>query len=158
MYKDTMPQELSAFRKEWRMWYAGIDWADTHHVALVIDETGQQVSSLRVTHTPEGVSQLISFLSSIAPSKEQMACIIETNHGLLIATLLEAGFPVYPVNPKTVDRRRSASGAKTDKIDAYLLAKHGRSEIADLRRLEPDSALIAELKALTCDQDSLVRS
>jgi transposase len=55
--------------------------------------------------------------------KEQMACIIETTHGLLIAFLLEAGWPVYPVNPRTVDRRRSASGAKTDTIDAYLLAQ-----------------------------------
>jgi hypothetical protein len=30
MYKDPMPQELSAFRKELRMWYVGIDWADQH--------------------------------------------------------------------------------------------------------------------------------
>src|SRR6266704_3137808 len=158
MYKDTMPQELSAFRKEWRMWYAGIDWADTHHDALVIDESGQQVSSLRISHTPEGLSQLIDCLSRIAPSKEQMACIIETNHGLLIAALLEAGFAVYPVNPKTVDRRRSASGAKTDAIDAYLLAKTGRSDLADLRQLKPDSALVVELKALTRDQDGLIQS
>jgi transposase len=158
MYKDMMPQELSAFRKELRMWYAGIDWADAHHDALVIDETGQRVSSLRVAHTPEGLSHLISFLSSIAPNKEQMACIIETNHGLLIATLLEAGFPVYPVNPKTVDRRRSASGAKTDTIDAYLLAKTGRADLADLRQLKPDSPVVAELKALTRDQDALIQS
>ncbi len=158
MYKDTMPQELSAFRKEWRMWYAGIDWADTHHDALVIDESGQQVSSLRVSHTPEGVSHLISFLSSMVPTKEQMACIIETNHGLLIAALLEAGFAVYPVNPKTVDRRRGASGAKTDAIDAYLLAKTGRADLADLRQLKPDSPVVAELKALTRDQDALIQS
>ena len=158
MYKDTMPQELSAFRKELRMWYAGIDWADAHHDALVIDETGQQVSSLRVAHTPEGLSHLISFLSSIAPNKEQMACIIETNHGLLIATLLEAGFPVYPKSPKTVDRRRSASGAKTDTIDASLLAKTGRADLADLRQLKPDSPGVAELKALTRDQDALIQS
>ena len=38
------------------------------------------------------------------------------------------------MNPKTVDRRRGAAGAKTDQIDAYLLAKLGRSEQADLRR------------------------
>src|SRR5213082_2702634 len=87
-----------------------------------------------------------------------MACIIETTHGLLIAALLEAGFPVYPVNPKTVDRRRSASGAKTDQIDAYLLAKHGRAELADRRRLEADTPLVQELKALTRDQDSLIQS
>ncbi|GHO56280.1 hypothetical protein KSB_47550 [Ktedonobacter robiniae] len=64
---------------------------------------------------------------------------------------------MYPVNPKTVDRKRPASGAKTDLIDAYLLAKHGRSEFADLRRLDPDSPTVAELKVLTRDQDTLIQ-
>jgi transposase len=69
---------------------------------------------------------------------------------------LEAGWPVYPVNPRTVDRRRSASGAKTDTIDAYLLAKTGRADLADLHRLTPDSEKIAEIKLLTRDQDALI--
>src|SRR5207248_9537330 len=117
---------------------------------LVIDEASRQMGSCRVTHSVEGLSQLQDFLLAITgPAREEeMACIIETTHGLLIASLLEAGFPVYAVNPKTVDRHRSPSGAKTDKIDAYLLAKHGRAEFADLRRLEPDSETVAELKAL----------
>ena len=38
-----------------------------------------------------------------------------------------------------------------------MLAKHGRPEWADLRRLEPDSPKIAELKALTSDQDALIQ-
>jgi transposase len=90
-------------------------------------------------------------------SQDQMACIIETTHGLLITFLLEHGWPVYPVNPRTVDRRRSASGAKTDLIDAYLLAKTGRADLAELHRLIPDSEKVAELKALTRDQDSLIQ-
>jgi transposase len=141
------------------MWYAGIDWANDHHDALVIDEQGRQVGSLRVDHTPQGMSRLNTFLEQIvgAESKDQMACIIETTHGLLIAHLLETGWPVYPVNPRTVDRRRSASGAKTDTIDAYLLAKTGRADLADLHRLTPDSEKIAELKLLTRDQDGLIQ-
>ena len=138
------------------MWYAGIDWADRHHDLVVIDETGRKVAQLRVEHTPEGLAKLVSFLQGIAPL-DQIACILETTHGLLITALLEAGAILYPVNPKTVDRKRKASGAKTDLIDAYLLAKHGRSEFADLRRLEPDSPQIAELKALTRDQDALIQ-
>ena len=141
------------------MWYAGIDWANDHHDALVIDEKGRQVGSLRVDHTPQGMSKLNTFLEQIigtAP-KEQMACIIETTHGLLIAHLLEAGWPVYPVNPRTVDRKRSASGAKTDTIDAYLLAKTGRADFADLHRLTPDSEQVAELKLLTRDQSALIQ-
>ena len=71
---------------------------------------------------------------------------------------MDAGLAVYPVNPKTVDRRRKPSGAKTDAIDAYLLAKTGRSDLADLRRLTPDSPLVQELKALTRDQDGLIQT
>ena len=141
------------------MWYAGIDWANEHHDALVMNETGRQIGSLRVDHSPQGMSRLNTFLEQMigAESKEQMACIIETSHGLLIAHLLEAGWPVYPVNPRTVDRRRAASGAKTDTIDAYLLAKTGRADLADVHRLTPDSEKIAELKLLTRDQDALIR-
>jgi transposase len=141
------------------MWYAGIDWADTHHDALVIDEKGHQVGSLRIAHTPAGMNQLNAFLERIlgAASKEEMVCIIETSHGLLIAHLLEAGWPVYPVNPRTVDRKRGASGAKTDQIDAYLLAKTGRADLADLHRLRPDSAKVTELKELTRDQQALIQ-
>ena len=48
------------------MWYAGIDWADEHHDALVINETGGHLASLRVTHTQEGLTQLTTFLLEIA--------------------------------------------------------------------------------------------
>src|SRR5260221_144662 len=143
------------------MWYAGIDWADDHHDAVVIDEQGQRVASCRVAHTPEGLTQLVTFLQgtvAAAPTSQELACLIETTHGLLITGLLDAGLAVYPVNPKTVDRRRKPSGAKTDAIDAYLLAKTGRSDLADLHRLAPDSPLGQELKALTRDQDGLIQS
>jgi transposase len=141
------------------MWYAGIDWADQHHDALVIDEKGHQVGSIRIEHHPQGFDKLNTFLQQIIGPhpKDQMACIIETTHGLLIAHLLATGWPVYPVNPRTVDRRRSVSGAKTDTIDAYLLAKTGRADFADLHRLTPDSEKITELKLLTRDQDALIR-
>jgi transposase len=79
-----------------------------------------------------------------------------TTQGLLITTLLDKGWTIYPVNPKTVDRSLHAANAKTDRIDAYLLAKTGRSDLADLRRLTPDSPIVAELKELTRDQDNLV--
>ncbi len=141
------------------MRYGGIDWADDHHDALVIDEKGHQVGSIRVNHPPARLAKLTTFLQHVIVTepKEQMACIIETTHGLLIAYLLEAGWPVYPVNPRTVDRKRSASGAKTDRIDAYLLAKTGRADLADLHRLIPDSEKVAELKLLTLDQDALIQ-
>src|SRR5579875_771507 len=141
------------------VFYAGLDWADDHHDLVVIDEASTKLAAKRFAHTKAGLEELTRFLESFTgpEHKDQLACIIETSRGLLISTLLEAGFTVYPVNPKVADRRRSASGAKTDQIDAYLLAKLGRAELADLRKLHPDSPSIAELKELTRDQDALVQ-
>lgn len=141
------------------MLYAGLDWADDHHDVVVIDEAGRKLGTKRVKHTKEGLDSLTQFLEGFTGSehKDQMACIAETNRGILIAAILEAGFSVYPVNPKVADRRRAASGAKTDQIDAYLLAKLGRAELVDLRQVHPDSPIIAELKELTRDQDALVQ-
>src|SRR5258708_3045904 len=140
------------------MWYVGLDWADTHDDVEVLDEAGKRVGARRFAHSHEGLNELKQFLLSIAASPENLACIVETNHGLLITFLLEAGIPVYPVNPKTANQLRKAAGAKTDQIDAHLLAKLGRLDLADLRRLEPDSALVQELKTLTRDQDALIQT
>lgn len=138
------------------MWYVGLDWSDTHHDVAVLDEVGHRVGKERFAHNYQGLQHLKHFLLSIASDPEQLACIVETSHGLLISFLLEAGIPVYPVNPKVASNLRKVAGAKTDPIDAYLLAKLGRFELAELRRLEPDSPKVAELKTLTRDQDTLV--
>jgi hypothetical protein len=77
-----------------------------------------------------------------------------TTQALLITALLDRGWTIYPANPKTVDRRHNAPNAKTDR---NLLTKTGRSDLADLRRLTPDSPIVAELKELTSDHDNLVQ-
>ncbi len=79
------------------MFYAGIDWADDHHDAVVIDQAGKTQGSLRVVHSVAGLAQLNSFLKEFTPDPTQMACVIETSQGLLITSLLEAGWAIYPV-------------------------------------------------------------
>ncbi len=140
------------------MWYVGLDWADTHHDVEVLDEAGKRVGARRFAHSYAGLNELKQFLLSIAVQPKQLACIVETNHGLLITFLLEAGIPVYPVNPKTANQLRKAAGAKTDQIDAHLLAKIGRLDLAELRRMAPDSPTVQELKTLTRDQDALIQT
>jgi hypothetical protein len=58
------------------MWYAGIDGADDHHDAVVIDEQGHRVASCRVSHTPEGLAQLVTCVQGIvasAPTPQELA-------------------------------------------------------------------------------------
>ena len=40
------------------MQFCGIDWANDHHDALCIDEQGHPLGSIRVAHSPEGLSHL----------------------------------------------------------------------------------------------------
>jgi len=75
------------------MWYVGLDWVDTHHDVEVLDEAGKRVGVRRFAHNHAGLHELQAFLLGIAPAVEQLACIVETNHGLLITFLLEAGIP-----------------------------------------------------------------
>ena len=110
------------------MWFAGIDWADAHHDVAVVDETGRQQRRAAggalgrgnggARHLPAGLLPAAMRAPTprpiLPPDPEQVACIVETTHGLLITALLEAGFPVYPVNPKTLEHWRKPSGAKTD--------------------------------------------
>jgi transposase len=111
----------------------------------------------RYLHSAEGLASLTADLRTLGVSPEEVVCVVEMRHGLLIAALLEAGLWVAPVNPKTVDRTRPAWGAKSDQLDALLLARAGRSGWPDLRRLPPDGPVLAALKTLTRDQASLIR-
>ena len=134
------PQEH--LREVGAMFFASVDWADDHHNVAVEDHGDHLVGSTRVPHSPASLATLMAFLLGIAGDPAGIPCFVETNRGLLVSSLLEAGFPVYPVNPRTADRHRKASGAKTDTIDAYLLARAGRSDLADLRRLERRSPVV----------------
>lgn len=140
-----------------KLLYVGIDWADTQHRISVIDSQGLEKANFTIPHTREGLECLKEKLLQMAKNPQSAACVIETKHGLLIQFLLEEGFTVYPVNPKVVDRRRKPSGAKSDPLDARILAELGRTDISRLRQLKPDSELIQELKTLTRDQDTLIR-
>jgi len=138
------------------MHFAGIDWADDHHDIVVLDANGEVVKQLRIEQSGVGLDKLCAELKRIADPAD-IACIIETRHGILVNHLYEEGFKVYPVNPKTVDRHRSPARAKTDKIDAAILARHGRNELPHLRRLEQDNPIIQGLKLLTRDQVALIQ-
>src|SRR5918992_4372783 len=52
--------------KEAIVFFAGIDGADDHHDIAVLDQQGQLVGSLHVSHSPAGLAHLKAFLLDIA--------------------------------------------------------------------------------------------
>ena len=109
--------------KEWseRSAFAGFDWAYDHHDVVIEDQHGAIVDDFRFEETVDGWNLLRERLAR----HPNVAVAIETSSGAVVERLLEAGYAVYPVNPKAAKRyreRKVPSGTKTDHIDAWTLA------------------------------------
>jgi len=143
------------------MYYVGIDWADDHHDVYITDDSVQEISSFRVDHSPQGIGSLLNNLSKLTSDKDNVVVAIEKPHGILVNELLEAGYQVYPINPKAVDRYRDrykVSGIKNDPFDALVLANILRTDRSRFRPLRRDSDLMRELRILVHDQKGLIET
>jgi transposase len=141
------------------MYYIGVDWADDHHDIFISNESGEKVDSFRITHDHEGITLLRDKIRSLSVSKEQVLFAIETHKNLLVDFLLDEGFTVYSINPKSVARYRDryrVSGAKDDIFDAMVLSNIIRTDISNYKPIMPNSQLARELKILTQDEQRLV--
>jgi len=140
------------------MFYVGIDWADLKHDVCVVDERGERVVKFIIPHTAQGLSKLHHRLSMLTPNRDELLVALETDKGLVVSFLLDLGYTIYPINPKVVSRYRDryrTSGAKSDPLDALVLANILRTDKHRFHPLLPDSTLARELKTLTRDHRHL---
>jgi transposase len=132
------------------LWWAGIDWATQGHAVCVVDSAGRRVKEFAVDNTPEGLAALVERLTEVCQGdRARMAVAIEVPHGPVVDALLEAGFVVYTINPKQIDRfrdRYSPSGAKDDRRDAFVGANALRTDPHAFHRIEPDHPAVVELR------------
>lgn len=103
---------------------------------------------VRVANTQEGVAKIVRTLRAKGASKVVLEAVGFYGRKLVCA-LAEAGFAVLVVNPRRIKAFRDAEGliAKTDRLDAALIARFAHKMSHDLRPL-PDADLLA-LKALS---------
>lgn len=141
---------------EQRQHFGALDWARDHHDIAIVDAKGSIVLQLRFEQTPEG---WLNLRQALAPFGPALAVAVETNQGLAVEQLLDAGCAVYPVNPKSASHyreRKAPAGAKDDQRDAWSLADALRVDGHGWRRLVPDDPLVAELRLLTRDEVALI--
>lgn len=115
-------------------------------------------TALRVPNTARGIAQLLRWIGA-----EPVARIVyePTNryHRALEARLAAAGLPLAPVNPLKARRFAQALGlqAKTDKIDARMLAEMGLRltpglQVPSPKNLQHLKDLVAARRALVADR------
>lgn len=138
--------------------YAGIDWGSATHAVCVVNERGECLARFEVTHDAAGLAELSERLSRFA-TEPPLRIAIERPSGLLIDTLVAAGFSIVPIHPNAVKasrpRYRAAAG-KCDRGDAYLLADLLRTDGHRFRTLACECDEIRALRALVRTRDDLV--
>jgi transposase len=138
--------------------YVGIDWADDHHDIYITDDSAAALDSLSIPHSHEGMEKLISRVAKCCAERESVLVAIESHQGLLIYALLEAGYLVYPINPKAMNRYRDRyrmSSSKSDPKDAMVLANILRTDLHLYKPLPRETVFDARLRHLTRSHKSL---
>ena len=135
--------------RQWseRRAFAGLDWAQDHHDVVVINQHGAVVEDFRIEETADGWDHLRKRLDQYP----DLVVAVETSSGAFVERLLQAGYGVFPVNPKAAKRyreRKAPSGTKTDRLDAWSLADALRMDGQSWRPLRPDDPLTLELVPL----------
>lgn len=141
------------------MIFVGVDWAEEHHDVCVVDAEGRTLGRARVDEGMSGTSRLHALLAEHASEPTEVVVGIETDRGLLVGSLLAAGYQVYAINPLSVARyreRHSVSGAKSDKGDALVLAELVRLDRHNHRQMAGDSDLAEAVKILARNHQNLI--
>jgi transposase len=138
--------------------FVGLDWASVEHAACVLDTEGRVHAQLTAAHSAAGLAELLRQLRRFG-EPATLPVAIERPTGLLVDTLIEAGFPVFPLHPNAVKAARPryrAAGSKSDPHDAYVLADLLRTDGHRFRRLQPQQDATRALRALVRGRDDLV--
>jgi transposase len=143
------------------MIFVGIDWAEAHHDVCMVDESGQVLAKRRVAESLEGVSKLHALIAEHAEEPARVVVGIETDRGLLVGSMLAAGYQVFAINPLASSRyrdRHATSGAKSDPGDARVLADLVRTDRHQHRPVAGDSELAEAVKVLARAHQGLIWS
>lgn len=141
------------------MIYLGIDWAEAHHDACVMDEVGSVLAKSRVPEGVEGLARLHAMVAVHAQEPAEVLVGIETDRGLLVGALVASGYRVYAINPLAASRyreRHQVSGAKSDPGDAKMLADLVRTDRHNHREVAGETELAEAIKVLARAHQSLV--
>ncbi|WP_433307488.1 IS110 family transposase [Actinoplanes sp. CA-030573] len=136
--------------------FAGLDWGGSFHQLCLIDSTGTVLLQRRIMHDVAGLAELDLLLSAYAGG---LRLAIERAEGLLVEHLHTRNVVVYCVSPKISARARERyrmSAAKSDALDAFVLADTLRYEHRHWRPLAAPSPLLAELRAVTRDRQRVL--
>lgn len=139
--------------------FVGDDWAEAHHDVHVMNDNGEKLAAVRLSHGLTGIAQLHELVAGLVDEPADVIVGIETDRGLWVEALVAAGYMVFGINPKAASRyrdRHNIGGAKSDAGDAKMLADLVRTDRHNHRQVAGDSNLAGGIRVLARAHQSLI--
>jgi transposase len=131
--------------------YIGIDWSESKHDIVIMNEAGAAIVRQTVPHSPEGFLKLEAMCQGLEVAPADCLFGLETAHNMVIDFLWSRNYTnVYVIPPSVVKSTRGRYGqsrARTDQSDALLLADLLRTDRLRLQPWHPDSLLTRQMRA-----------
>jgi transposase len=138
----------------------GIDWSDRQHAICIREfDTRRILAEFEIEHNAAGIAQLEGKVETLGSTPGNCVVAVETNQGMLVNYLMEAGYHIHPIPPAAVTayrNRRRRTGAKSDGDDAQLLAGILCQDREHYPPLASDSPLAWEIRATYRGREQLV--
>jgi len=138
--------------------WVGLDWGDKQHSFIWQDRSGHSEEGT-LEHSPENLHQWIKSLGERAGGRP-VRLALETTHSPVVHALVQYPWlEIYPINPVTSARYRTAftpSGATDDLPDARILLELVRDHADKLRPLRQPDPLTLQLGGLVEARRDLV--
>ena len=144
--------------QEFSLW-VGIDWATEEHQVCGVDRQGKKLFECKVRHEGEDIARFVEeLLEKVDGRAEQVAVAIETPRGSIVEALMDRGVAAFSINPKQLDRfrdRYTVGGAKSDKLDAFVMSDTLRTDFKLYRRIEFGDPVVVQMRELSRVHDAL---
>ena len=126
---------------------------------FVCDADGVRLAKRRLPEGVVGVAAFHELVAGFVDEPVEVVVGIETDRGLWIQSLIDAGYSVFAINPLAASRYRARhvlSGAKSDAADAKMLADLVRTDRHNHRQVAGDSGAVEGVKILARTHQSLI--
>lgn len=141
------------------MLFIGIDLSDKSFDSCITDSDGDVLATNRFSFDDDGFSEFTSNITSHESDNQKCIIGIENPRSRLVDFLIQRGFNVIPTHPLSISKYRESripSKAKSDPMDARLIADYIREHHKSLRTVSIPNDTIRELGLLLEDRDKLV--
>jgi len=141
------------------MLFIGVDLSDKTIDSCICNSSGDVLTINKFSFDDNGFSDFVYKINEHESDNPNCIIGIENPRSRLVDFLIQRGFNVIPTHPLSISKYRESripSKAKSDPMDARLIADYIREHHKSLRTIRMPDDTIRELSILLEDRDKLV--